>query len=153
MVKTMVYQWNVNVAGVKAQEAGELCEKLKNTIGLSPETLLDASRSEDALLHKQFEWDDGIAAEKYRVEQARHIICNLKVVAAENTAPTRAFVTIQHSYGSTSGYEHVVDVMSDEEKKAKLLETAKTELKWFKLKYQNLKELANVMKAIDEVCE
>lgn len=149
----MVYKWNVNVAGVKAQDAGELCEELKSTVGLSPQTLLDASRSEDALLHNQFEWDNDTAAEKYRLEQARHIICNLKIVAAENTEPTRAFVTIQHSYGESSGYEHVVEVMSDDEKRARLLESAKTELKWFKTKYANLKELANVMKAIDEVCE
>lgn len=151
--KIMVYKWNVNVAGVKAQDVGELCEKLKSTVGLSPETLLNASRSEGSLLHNQFEWNDGVAAEKYRAEQARHIICNLKVIVAENTEPTRAFVTIQHSYGSTSGYEHVVDVMSNEEKRAKLLESAKEELRWFKVRYQNLKELANVMKAIDEVCD
>lgn len=149
----MVYEWTINNSRVKAQDAGELCESLKNTVGLTPKTLLDASRAEDALLHNEFEWNDDIAAEKYRLGQAQHIIANLKIVADGSTEPTRAFVTVRGNQSVGDGYEHIVDVMSDEEKRARLLETAKTELKWFKAKYSNLKELAKVMKAIDEICD
>ena len=148
----MVYKWNVKMKE-DAQAVGEFCEELKNTVGLSPQTLLDASRSEDALLHDEFEWDDEAAAEKYRLEQARGIIVNLKVVPTEKAEPTRAFVVIDHSYGKSSGYESVVDVMSDDEKRARLLASAKQELTWFREKYRTLTELAGVMKAIDEVCE
>ena len=148
----MVYQWNVKMQE-DAQQVGELCEELKNTVGLSPQTLLDASRSEDALLHNEFEWDDEVAAEKYRLKQAQGIIVNLKVIPTEKEEPTRAFEVIDHSYGKSSGYESVVDVMSDDEKRQRLLASAKQELSWFREKYKTLKELAEVMKAIDEVCD
>lgn len=41
--------------------------------------------------------------------------------------------------------------MNDEEKKKRLLNIAKSELKQFKVKYSTLKELSSVMKAIDDV--
>lgn len=146
----MVYEWSVNMKP-SAQAVGDLCEQLKNTVGLSPKTLLDASRAEDSLLHNEFEWNNDIAAEKYRLEQSRHIIANLKVVPEKTDEPTRAFVVCTHKYGESSGYEHIADIMSDEEKRQQLLESAKTEMRWFKGKYHTLVELAKVMDAIDEV--
>ena len=148
----MVYKWNVKDTKVKAQDAGELCEKLSNTVGLTPQTLLDASRSEDALLHNEFEWNDEVAAEKYRLTQAQHIIVNLVASSTEESEPVRAFQVVVHSYGKSSGYEGIATIMSDDEKREQLLKSAKTELLWFKRKYKSLSELANVMKAIDEVC-
>jgi hypothetical protein len=41
---------------------------------LSPELVLDAARDEDHPLHASFEWDDSVAAEKYREEQAGRMI-------------------------------------------------------------------------------
>jgi hypothetical protein len=35
--------------------------------------IVDAARPDDAPLHRYFEWDDGVAAERYRETQARHM--------------------------------------------------------------------------------
>ena len=47
---------------------------------VSPDNLLEESRPAGAVLHGLFEWDDTVAAEKFRAEQARtcvvHITCS-----------------------------------------------------------------------------
>lgn len=52
-----------------------------SSIGLSvkPEEIVDKARDESTELHKCFEWDDTKAAERYRLHQARQIVCHLVV--------------------------------------------------------------------------
>ena len=65
------------IAGFKqedAQTVGELCAMLEQSNdGLSPRTLLEASRDESSPIHHMFEWDDRIAGEQWRLEQAASI--------------------------------------------------------------------------------
>ena len=42
---------------VDAEVAGRVCEELERNGGLTAERLVEASRPEDAPLHKEFEWD------------------------------------------------------------------------------------------------
>lgn len=147
----MVYSFkNKGFFHVDAQVAGEVCEKLEQTVGLSAETLLDASRPEDAPLHDEFEWDDEVAAEGYRRYQAGNIIRNLEIVIEEQE-PTRAFVTIERQVAHSSVYEPTVQVMKEEDKRKSLLELAKIELSWFKKKYKGLQELSKIMQDIEEL--
>ena len=47
-----------------AEVTGRVFEELANSEGgLSPRTLVDASRDENAPLHNEFEWRDDVAAE------------------------------------------------------------------------------------------
>lgn len=147
----MVYSFkNKGFFHVDAQVAGEVCEELEQTVGLSAETLLDASRPEDAPLHDEFEWDDEVAAEGYRRYQAGNIIRNLEIVIEEQE-PTRAFVTIERQVAHSSVYEPTVQVMKEEDKRKSLLELAKIELSWFKKKYKGLQELSKIMQDIEEL--
>ena len=52
------YEWSVDIYGIDANEAGKVMEGLEKTVGLTKKSLVDASRPEDAPLHKAFEWDD-----------------------------------------------------------------------------------------------
>lgn len=52
----MVYEWKITgICKVDANIAGAVCEELKNTVGLTRENLVNASRPEDAPLHDEFE--------------------------------------------------------------------------------------------------
>ena len=147
----MIYNWkNKGFFSADAQTAGEVCEELNNTVGLSADTLLEASRPEDAPLHNEFEWDDEIAADQFRHIQAGNIIRNLEVVIEEQE-PTRAFVTIERQVAHSSSYEPTAVILSDKDKRKQLLKEALIELSWFKRKYKGLKELAAVFEAIDKV--
>lgn len=132
---------------VDANIAGAMCEQLENSIGLTPKNLLDANRDEKAPLHNYFDWNDGEAAEKWREQQARHII-NCLCVKTETTekTPVRAFFNIDKVV-----YESTDVILRQENKRATLLEQALREARIFEAKYQTLSELQPVFNAIDKL--
>lgn len=147
----MVYQWNpASRIKTDANVAGKVFEELESTVGLTAKTLLDASRSEDAPLHNEFEWNDAKAAESYRETQASYIIRSLCIAPEdEQKEPVRAVFVISGEVG----YESTQIIMQNEEKRTALLDVALKELIAFKKKYAMLKELAEVFAAIDKVQE
>jgi hypothetical protein len=127
---------------------------------VAPEAVVSSAADPDSPLHDLFEWDDSEAAAKFRLVQAGALIRRVKLhivrastetkVLTVNT--TRAFVapigerrSKDHPEG---GYAQVEKVLSDEDRKAALLATAKSELKALQQKYVQLVELAKVWKAI-----
>ena len=52
-------------------------QKVANEIGkekITPYEVLEKAKDENSELHKCFEWNDSIAAEKYRLQQAGNIL-------------------------------------------------------------------------------
>ena len=145
----MVYQWNpASRIKTDANVAGKVFEELESTVGLTAETLLDASRSEDAPLHNEFEWDDAKAAESYRKTQASYLIRSLCVAAQDETSePVRAVFALSGS----AVYESVSVIMEDVDKRSSLLDMALKELSAFEKKYRILEELSEVFAAADRV--
>jgi len=148
----MVYQWKkCSFIKADANVAGQMCEELSSTVGLTAKTLLNANRSEDAPLHNEFEWDNEKASELYRESQSRHII-NCLCICAEptksETKEVRAFFTLEKSV-----YEPLSAILSVTEKRDALLEQAKKELNTFKQKYSTLKELKPIFEAINNMEE
>ena len=140
-------------ANVSAQVAYDTIHYLYQQGKKTAKDLVDASRPDDAPLHSMFEWNDSVAAEKYREEQGRSIIRHIVEVPEteeeKGTVPiVRAFFQID---SESSDYEPTYVIMSDEEKRKRLLQVAKSELQQFKVKYASLKELAVVFEAIDQV--
>ena len=148
----MVYQWKT-ASHIKADanEAGAMCEQLEKTVGLTAANLLEANRATGTPLHKEFEWNDSIAAEEYRLQQARHII-NCLCVKSEadrtNETPVRAFFVVDTS---SKCYESLSVILKSEDKHKELLRNAKAELKAFQKKYHALEELKPVFDAISEL--
>lgn len=143
----MVYQWK-KASHIKtdANIAGQMCEQLEKTVGLTAKNLLDANRPENAPLHGEFEWDDSKAAEQYRESQARHIINCLCIMPEQaDQEPVRAFFTI-----SQPTYESLPVILQSTEKHGGLLDLALRELNAFKAKYNTLSQLKPVFEAIDK---
>lgn len=142
----MVYEWK-STARIKvdANVAGQIFEELEQTVGLTAENLLNASRNENAPLHNEFEWDDDIAAEEYRKEQARYLIRNLCVQTEQKCeTPVRAYFIV-----NSKSYENIQTIFTDGVKHCALLDIALKELKAFQQKYKMLKELYPVFCAIE----
>lgn len=148
-----VYKWKTacHING-DAQVAGEICEQLEKNGKLTPSELVEVSRSEDAPLHSMFTWDDGVAAEKWRQQEAGHIIrCLVTVVnAPENVEPVRAFVSIVHD-DEKPKYEHIGRVLQTASSKQILLDSAKKEMLMFVRKYEQLTELSSVIDAMNSI--
>ena len=145
----MVYRWKSGSHHkVDAQTAGEVCKALEEEGRLTAADLVDESRPEDAPLHDEFEWDDSIAAEEYRKQQARVMIATIVEVITPEIVPTRAFFNIVHN---DSNYESIRTIISDEDKRKALLAKALSELHAFEQKYSTLLELTEVFTAIDNL--
>lgn len=120
-------------------------------IGSSATTaqILDKARDEKTELHKCFDWDDAEAAEKWRLQQARHIVCNL--VIKEKSDTPRPEVRVFFKTDADSGYKPTVMIMQDKDEYRKLLDRALAELNSFRAKYKTLAELDGVFDAIDQL--
>ena len=140
----MVYKWK-SVSGIKADPnlAAAQFKALEDTVGLTPKTLLEANRDAGAVLHDEFEWNDDVAAEKYRVHQAGQIIRMLCVVP-ETEEPEAVPIRAYFPTSENKTYERIDVIVKHKDKYAELLASAYSELKAFQQKYKMLKELAPI---------
>lgn len=74
---------------------------------LTPEAVLNAARVAESPLHKHFEWDDSVAAEAYRKDQARQLIQSYKLHIVDDRGErtlryyTNVIVEDEHAYRRT----------------------------------------------------
>ena len=92
--------------------------------------------------------NDTKAAEKFRLHQARQIVCNLIVREVNDTQKERE-IRVFYKTDNTDGYKPITYIMRDEDEYQKLLSRAVSELKSFQKKYSTLKELEGVWEAIN----
>lgn len=150
----MIKEYSWNVAGfVKgdANKIGKELEIIEQTQELNSQAVLDYARMHpDSELHGAFEWDDSVAAEKYRISQASHIITNIRVNIIHdkkrNTKPIRAFV----QKGKNQNYEPIEVFVKDTDKYHILLEKAYRELNDVKNRYADLTEIQDILRDIPE---
>ena len=148
----MVYEWKTaSYIKADANVAGKQCEELEKTVGLTAKNLLDANRDENAPLHNEFEWRDDIAAERYRENQARHIIACLCVRAetttGEQSEPVRAFLKT----APESEYQSLNVILQSSDSHSAMLAMALKELKAFQNKYKMLSELKPLFGMIEDM--
>lgn len=146
-----IYRWKAGsrMSG-DPQKIGAICERLDRKGNLTPKALVDEGRKPKSPLHGCFEWDDTVAAEKYREVQAGYIIRSIEVEVKGIAEPTRAFVSVT-SEGGGKTYMGVEVAMAHEETRDDVLSAALSELRAFERKYAQLEELANVIDAIRQV--
>lgn len=150
----MIYQWKPE-ARVKLdpQVAGEELERIR-TWGngrLDPLNVVECSRDPGAPLHSHFEWDDGVAANEYRRDQAKYLIRMVTVVVnpeTEDAKPIRAFVSVVRD--EDRSYTSVSHALSEAELRQQVLMQALRDLEAWRSRYAGLVELAQVFAAIDE---
>lgn len=148
------YEFSIKgVHKVSAQVVGELIDELSNKgTEVTPELIVEMSRDPDSPTHGEFEWDDTVAAEKYRTEQARLLIAHIRVVREddqenEQDVKVRAFVSTP---GRNSVYVPLQNALSNDVYREHLLKQAKNDCMVFLAKYRKLSELAGVTAAMTD---
>ena len=114
----------------------------------TPQQIVDAARDESTELHRCFEWNDSVAAEKYRLTQARTIVCNL-VIAKPEENPEAPQIRYFYKTDAGTGYQPSFKIFKVDDEYQKLLKQAYAELHSFKQKYNSLKELEEILALID----
>ncbi len=152
MVYSEHYDWRVNKYPISADVAGKRIEELEQENGeVNPQILLDDSRPEDAVMHCCFEWRDDIAAERYRLEQSRDLLGNLRIVRIEEEEPDsepvklRAFHSVSETRSSRGEFHHIDVIKANEDMSRNVINNAKTELEIFYNKYCGLCDVCGIM--------
>jgi hypothetical protein len=120
---------------------------------LRPEDVIEFARDPKTALHSRFVWDNGQAAHKWRLHEARNLIrVSIKHVGRAIQTPIRAFVSLKSDrYQEGGGYRSTVTVLSDTERRAEMLRDALADLIAIRRKYNHLQELAQVFAAVDQL--
>ena len=139
----VVWKFN-NLYKADAEKVSKEIESIPNA---TPSSILEFARNENSELHKCFEWDDTVAAEKYRLQQARNIVCNLVYQEEKKEEPTK--LRVFYNKSSTNTYQPTRVLVRNEDSYKELLMQAKSELRAFKNKYKMLTELEDIFNLID----
>ena len=117
---------------------------------LYPKDVVNAARNPNSPLHGAFEWDDGIAAEKFRLVQARELIRVQVTMIPNRSTPVRAFVSLSPDRIENGGYFPIEQVMNTGELRQQMLRDAARDLQIFTAKFREIEELAKVNAAAGE---
>lgn len=146
-----------------ASTVGTVLESIEARDGnVTSQSFLEYSRPEDSATHSMFEWDDSIAAEKYRLRQAGAIINQLEVKLVFENSPTheaeikvvpiKAFMNVSAKAPTEAGvFINAVTVQQEDEYRKTVLQNALSELRAFQRKYSNFSEFSKVFDAIKEI--
>lgn len=97
----------------------------------SPKDVVEYARNKNTELHSRFEWDNKIAGDQYRIEQAKSIIRQLKITVIEREneiIKIREYSSLTTERGPNGSYRSTVNILSDNEMKAQLIEDIQNEL-------------------------
>lgn len=153
------YVWKEGVRySVDAQAVGELLETLEYKHGaLTPDLVVREARKKTSPLHSCFEWDDSIAAEKYRKHEARNLTRSVLVVTQQVSEPVRAFhnvpITFKTLDDKAQGYVSLDVAINNDDYRNHLVQQAIRDLNAWKKKYSELKELHSIFSQADRLIE
>ena len=131
----------------------------RNGGSITPEIVLREAKKSKSPLHSHFNWDDGDAANRWRLSQASELIRRVKVtmiVSPEKSIRVRAFMNVTPKCEDVDGdcdetpsagvYVTIENAMDNH--REEILARAMSELVCVKNKYLHLKELGEVWEAI-----
>ena len=139
--------------GFEPQPIGEYLERIRSKHGhLKPEVVVQHAKPEKSPIHRVFEWDDEVAAEEYRLIQARalvrSVVVEVETDGQESPITVRAFVSVMGD-DNARHYQAIQEVMQDDGMREELLRTAAKELSAWRNKYRVLEEMASLFTVID----
>lgn len=173
------YMWRPGFGyKVDANIVGEVLERIEERDGeVTTRSFLDESRPEDSPTHSLFEWDDSIAAEKFRMKQSSDIFSQLtyewiveedvveevelmevdeediSVPVPMSRAPS-AYTNISNSgWGSTATAIYVSSdrAMQDTTMRSQVLKNYVRSIKIFISRYREFEEFSKIFDAVEEV--
>lgn len=113
---------------------------------LTPQLVVDAARPKSHPLHSHFEWDDRIAGEKYREQQASELIRSVKISykrADDTLQSVRYFVSVEEKDGHAY---HPADVVAQDPRLTEIaLRDMEREWRQLYAKYSHFQEFTELV--------
>jgi hypothetical protein len=122
---------------------------------LRPAAVVEAAKDEESPLHGAFEWDDGEAAQKYRLLQAQTLIRSFKVEIERNgqthTVPVFIGISTDRTGEKSDNPYRLLEQVTKKPDLMKIaVQDALAQLDALRNKYAHLQELADVWAAVDK---
>jgi hypothetical protein len=116
---------------------------------LTPQLVVDTARDPEHPLHSRFEWNDAVAGESWRRQQAHELIRKAKVVyrEADESQPeksVRAFVAIRAEEGHV--FDPVEEVAQDPFRRRLVLADMEREWKALLARYKQFEEFLSLVR-------
>ena len=146
------YSWKYTI-NADAQKVGEELEEIERLGTLEPQHLLEyARRHKNSELYKCFEWDDDEASRKYRMYQARQIICSISVeIKEEPREISRVYYSVSDRDTLGKRFKNISLIINNEDEYQQIVEKAKDEFIKCKEKYEKLLNEEDMKNIIIEI--
>ena len=110
---------------------------------LTPEIVVEEARAPDHPWHSEFEWNDGVASDRYRIDQARRLIARVRITVVQGTSRVAQIAFVHDpAAGLRQGYVTVTSVRDDA---AKARDVIVTELQRVQSSLRRCLSLASVL--------
>lgn len=109
---------------------------------LTPVLVVETARDPEHPLHSRFDWDDSVAAEKWRLEQASQLLRVTKRVDLSRPTDLRAFTAIKGENSHKADYVPTEEALADNFTRTLVLRDMKREWQLFKRRYDHMAEFA-----------
>lgn len=137
------------MASIRTRQITAELEALKDDQGMihAAAAVKWARRNRRSALHHFLEWDDSVAAERYRIDQVRNFI----QVNITDAVGFRRYVSLSIDRQASGGYRPVPNVLSRQDLKAVMLDDALDDLDRLRRLYIRLNELQPIWDCIDRL--
>ena len=150
------YSWNNGFPnrGANAELIGSVIEDLGSATNgcLTPQQVVDHARDKGSALHPLFEWDDSVAAEAYRREQAGAMMRALQIhyeVEPERFEVVRALQNVTRD--SVRVYVPTIRALQDDDLRRQVIDSAFKELEGWTFRYRQYKELSEIIAEVERL--
>lgn len=114
---------------------------------VTPEAIVIRAQDDSSELHKCFTWDDTEAAQKWRIQEARHIMCELVYVPKKDDSDA-APIRLYYKTDNLTPYKSTRLILRNDNEYESLMKRAISELNAFKTKYNSLVELNDIVSEV-----
>lgn len=114
----------------------------------------EQARNPDSPLHSQFTWDDGKAANEFRLIQARNLIARVRICIPATKGSGTVNIRAYHALRSEkNGYRHTRDIMAGPELRASLMAQLVNDLERVQERYDVLRGVASAKHLFSVIAE
>ena len=118
--------------------------------------LIERARPKGSPLHREFTWDNGVAADQWRLHEARKVVQSVEVIY-DDAQPTRAWQSVTVTTTDDNGkpaarkvFRSIGEILDDPMQRSELLARAISDATLWRRKYADLQELTQIHAAIDD---
>lgn len=155
----LIAKWKPDCAPLhKGQDPQKVAKELQSIIdeqgSATPRAIVEKARDTSTELNKCFTWDNNEAADKWRLQEARQLVCHLIIEVKDDDSKgkpqtIRVFHKVDTSWDS--GYKDIVHIVHNPTEYEALLKQAKNDFTALRKKYEMLTELEPIFELIDQL--